>query len=176
MPPEVAELYLEVLKDVEDSSGKERVQTAKALRLELVELEEKLSKADVSYFEEDLEAESYTRVKKHYTVRRDKARAKLVMIEERDRDLVKHAEFGLSLISDLPGYWTRAPLDVKRDLVGLMFGGKLVFEKSVLRTPELHPIFALFDTKMGQNRQDRSPERVTGPDWYRVRDLKKILD
>ncbi len=171
VPPEVAELYIEILKDVENSSDTERSQTTVALNLRLAELEGKLGEADVSYFEGQLEKDSYERVKQHYMDHRSDALAELARLEARDNDLVLHARFGLSLLSDLPNYWASAPIDVKREIVGLMFNGILVYEKLTLRTPNLHPIFDLFNAKKSEYKQDRPPEMVTGPEGYRVRDL-----
>lgn len=85
-------------------------------------------------------------------------------------DLAVHASYGLSLLSNLARCYAEASLEGKRDLVGLLFPGRLVYRDGRVETPEVHPVIGLFEGRKAENKRDRRPRKAIGPVGYRVRD------
>ena len=171
IPREVARLYAEILAEESDRRHATRNERLAALDAELAELDEKLGITDERYVEGALAPDSYGRLKRRYSDRVRTAEVERSRLASEPDDLAGHTAYGLSLVSNLPAAYASAPLEAKRDLVGLLFPGRLVYANERVRTPELHPVLRLLACREAENGRDRAPGMAPGPGRYRVRDL-----
>lgn len=170
VPPEVARLYYEVLLDEAAEAGSAREERRAEITREMAALEEKLTDVDERFLEGAIAADSYGRLKARFAQRLETLRAEGARLVAGDSDLAAQASYGLSLLSNLVRCYREASLEGKRDLVGLLFPGRLVYRAGRVETSEMHPVIGLFEGRKAESRRGRRPKRAVGPVGYRVRD------
>lgn len=60
-----------------------------------------------------------------------------------DTAFEKYSRYGISLLTHMDIYFQMAPLDVKRNILGSIFPGKLVFQVGKYRTDGINPALEL---------------------------------
>ena len=92
---------------------------------------------------EELEADSYQRLKTHTLEQIDRLNIQIADLEITDTAFQKYTRYGMSLLKDLTWYFREAGLEAKRKLLGSIFPGKLIFQDGKYRTDGLNLEFGL---------------------------------
>ena len=107
---------------------------------------------DKKYFDEEIELDSYQRLKSSFVAERDDLAQRLELLEQGDPDQNQYVDFGLRLLSELPTYYSEAPQRVKLQLLDSIFPGRLSFDGSNYRITELNEALqVLLDNKQQLN-------------------------
>lgn len=149
--PEIADLYGAVLEDLyrenEGSRDAELATVEKSLRA----TNEKLLTIDERFIEGDLERDSYQRLKGKYSGELDALERRKEELTDMASHFEEYISYGLSLISDIGGYYERADLRTKQRMLGVLLPGNLIYENGKCRTPMMNPAIALLRGKINDS-------------------------
>src|SRR5690242_9966952 len=71
-------------------------------------------------------------------------------------------KWGLSLLMNLPEYYSTATLEIKQKMVGSIFPEKLVFEDGAYRTTRTNEVLALLcSNNMGLSQKEKRQEVIS---------------
>jgi len=119
----------------------DRNQQIKKLKTEMGQYKQNLLKFDQQRFvSEELEADSYQRLKAH-------------TLEQIDR---LNTRYGMSLLKDLTLYFQEAGLEAKRKLLGSIFPAKLTFQDGKYRTDGLNPALTIILQKTNNFQKEKT--------------------
>ncbi|CAN5833750.1 recombinase family protein [soil metagenome] len=135
--PEVSRLYLAVLKDIQDKREGSREDARASVQREIEALEEKLTNAAEKLVDGSLPQTAYARLAERYETQKRELQDRLRALSEDASDLLRNAQYGLSLLADLPRYYQSAGIEAKDRIIGSIFPANLVFEEGAYRTPEV---------------------------------------
>ncbi len=158
--PEVAELYLAVMEDIFKEKEGSRVTELARIETEMGKVQDKLFKTEEKFIEGEIPKDSFTRLKERYDQELQGLRRQQVEATETEQGFEKYLRYGLSLISDLGGYYENATLEGKQKLIGSICYGNFVYEEGKYRTSDLNPAIALF---CGKSAQNQGKENRTDP-------------
>lgn len=161
--PEVARLYLAVLKDVQDEREGSREATLAKVDAEIAALDEKLTDAAEKLVEGAIPQDAYARLVARYETQKRELEDRRKALHEGASDLLHNARYGLSLLADLPRYYHSAGIEAKDRILSSIFPGNLVFEQGAYRTPEVAEAVRLLRGKRpGIAANDRGPAAERG--------------
>ncbi len=175
IPDAATELFRAILRDHYEELEGNRRQKYTQLREQHRSAEERLLSLDKKYFDEEIELDSYQRLKSSFVAERDDLAQRLELLEQGDPDQNQYVDFGLRLLSELPTYYSEAPQRVKLQLLDSIFPGRLSFDGSNYRITELNEALAvLLDNKQQLNHNikvEKTPtialdERRVGPTGF----------
>ena len=149
--PEIAELYLAVLNDlIEDREGtrQSKVQGESA---KLAELEERLTSIENKFFDNQIEASSYRRLKEDAERKIEEQTSRLRLLEGVEGGLNQYARFGISLLSSLEACFSQADVPVQQKFLSLVFPQKLLYENREYRTLKPNDITALLEGRINES-------------------------
>lgn len=145
----VAELYHQVMRDIFKNHEKSKNQQKMQLEKKIEDLQAKLLKAELTFMDGDIKADSFNRVKEVYDRQLTECRSQKATLQTLESDYDKYLVFGLSLLSNLDFYYESASMEVKQKMVSSIFGKKLIFEGERVRTPETNQMLSLL-TRFGE--------------------------
>ena len=155
-PPEIIDLQMAMMEVLFKAKEGDRDQQIKKLKTEVGQYKQNLLKFDQQRFvSEELEADSYQRLKAHTLEQIDRLNIQIADLEITDTAFQKYARYGMSLLKDLTWYFQEAGLEAKRKLLGSIFPAKLTFQDGKYRTDGLNPALAIIlqKTKSLQNEK-----------------------
>jgi len=157
--PEVAELYMAIIEDTfklkEGDRDREIINTKK----EIETLDGKLLKIDQKYVDEQLDHDSYRRLKTHTAHQIRIFQDKIGQLQNVDSNYMKYCRFGMNLLMNLDACYEQASLEFKRKLIGSIFTEKLVFEHGSYRTTKMNEAVELigqFQRELDEKKDGRS--------------------
>lgn len=109
----------------------------------LAELEPQLLKIDRMYVTDNLEKDSYQRMKASYKKEIQKLQAQIFRLKSTDTNFMKYCRYGMSLLGNLDFHYQESSPHVRKKLLGSIFTGKLIFENGNYRTTGLNEAVAL---------------------------------
>ena len=139
----VANVFHAVADDVAGTANEERRRLARSAREKARRLEEKLEKADMMYFDGELEEDSYGRLKKRFRGALRKAKARLRRAEDAQEELSERLHYFVSLMRDLGRFYTEADMEAREAMIGSIFPGGLRYDEQTFRTVSDRPIISL---------------------------------
>lgn len=144
LKPEHVQSYLQIIGTLHKKEAGDRKSLEKANDTEIKKVEDCLLKADRMYLNDDLDSESYNRLKESYKQDLTSLKVRKAQINELNDDLVGQMEFAFQVMSNLGKLWKELDLHGKRVLVGSIFSEKLIFENGKYRTPNAEGTLAEF--------------------------------
>ena len=130
----IANAYRTVAEDLAAGQREERRRRARKAREEVRRLEGKLEKADMMYFDGDLEEDSYHRLKKRFRGALREAKTRLARAEEAKEQVAERVRYLASLMEDLSALYAEAGKKAREAMLGSIFPGGLTYEKGSYRT------------------------------------------
>ena len=169
----VANAYRAVADDLAASAGARHRKQARSAREKVRRLTQKLEKADVMYFDGDLEEDSYHRLKKRFRGALRKAKTQLRRAEEGKEELAERLHYFASLMQDLSALYVEADKEAREAMIGSIFPGGLCYEDGGYRTASDRPLIRRMMPIGAENENARAseeggrPGRLLGPDSNR---------
>ena len=154
----VANVFHAVADDLASTAGTERRREARSAREKARRLKEKLEKADVMYFDGDLEKDSYRRLKKRFRGALYEAQARLRRAEEAQENLSERLHYFASLMQDLSRLYVEAGVEAREALIGSIFPGGLRYDEATFRTESDRPLIRRLMPTGGQIENARANE------------------
>ncbi|WP_010181552.1 recombinase family protein [Aquimarina agarilytica] len=140
---EVLDLFSEILLESTKNLKQERKSTFKKLDSELVKIKSKKDKLTEKFIEDKVDEDSYNRIIKNYNDEIQDLEIQKTEAPNIDNDIDKYVEFGVFFLSSPQYFYNKAKTNIKRQIIGSIFSGKLVFEKNKYRTAEFNETTAL---------------------------------
>ena len=140
---EVLELFKEVLFDVYKSNQSHRLNKVKKLKKQRTQIEEKLDNTTEKYIENDIDKESYLRLKNKYKNQISDLTINIEEYSDYQKDINLYVDFGVNLLTCLSSFYKKATTEIKRKIIGSIFSEKLVFEDKKYRTAKLNDAISL---------------------------------
>lgn len=145
--PEVAQLHLAIMNDIFKERDGDRSKENTRVGRALAQINERLLRADEMYVEGRLEADSHARLKQNYLDQRKDLEEQQRKIADFGSHYDEYLRYGFSLVSNLPGYYKKADLRGKHEIVGSIFPEKLTYADGTYRTSRYNEVIALLGGK-----------------------------
>jgi site-specific DNA recombinase len=140
---EVAELYLEILRDEFDTNEGSKAQQINLLQSQVSEFQRRCNSLDDEYSNGKLPAEHYLRLLHKNNKKIDELENEISAMIASPTRFDKHLQFGISLIRNLTYYYESAPIELKHKLLGSIFSNNLIFDGCSYRTEKRNVILDL---------------------------------
>ena len=147
--PEIAQLYLEMVETKFKKEGSEKNKEIQKVKKELNVLENTLMKVEKKFVNDEIEKDSYLRLKESYRKEELKLKEYLLDLKTGDSEFMEYMSYGCSVLSNLRKCYDSADIDGKHILLGSIFPEKLVFENNIYRTNSESEILRLLCLKDG---------------------------
>lgn len=150
MPREWARLTYEIIKDsfAVDISEKEReVNKLDAL---IDQAQARIIQAQDMLFANRVDLNTYTSANERYTKEIADLELKKSQLETITSDTDSLIQYTLSLITDLPKYYSTASIDIKHLFIGSMFPEKLTFDGNQYRTARINRMLEVYAMKINK--------------------------
>lgn len=141
--PEIASLYLAVMEDIFIAEEGDRKKELKSLDNSMQEIRQKLTSMEDKFITDQIERDTYKRMKTHYQQEIWKLQEKKNDIESMDSAFIQYTKWGFSLLINLPEYYNNASLEIKQKIIGSIFPEKLVFSEGTYRTNKPNEVLTL---------------------------------
>jgi site-specific DNA recombinase len=132
--PAIAGLYLAVMQDIFKTEEGDRDKEIGRLDREISEKQQMLASATEKFVNNDLDKFSFN-------VLRDNANKQIGQLKKQKQELLdtddafgKYMKYGMSLLTNLSGYYEGASLEGKQKFIGSIFPEKLIIEDGKYRT------------------------------------------
>lgn|GEM_PF-1283331 len=155
--PEVSNLYMAIMEEIFKTKQADRDKEIDRFQKTLAELEPKLLKIDERFVSDDLEKDSYQRMKASYKDEIQRLQAQISRLKSTDTNFMKYCRYGMSLLGNLDFHYNQASPYIRKKLLGSILTGKLVFEEGKYRTTGLNEAVALiglFQKKLGNKKAE----------------------
>ena len=150
LKPEIAALYMEVIRDVFKTQIGDTQKEIERLEKEKLKSEEQINKAARKYIDNDLDKSTFKRLKISYETEIYNYSSQIAELKNTDSNFIGYAEYGFTLLSHLNKAYEGTTLEGRQKMLGSIFPDKLVFDGKKYRTPnpnELHGL--LFNNSKG---------------------------
>jgi site-specific DNA recombinase len=141
--PEVAQLYLSVMDDIFKANEGDRETEIKKLEADYIKHSAMMDKAAIKLVNDELDKYAYKRLKENLSYECTEIRLRIDELKRAESGFDEYCRYGISLLSDLPHYYSNATLEGKQKMLGSIFPEKLVFEKGKYRTTQPNEILTL---------------------------------
>lgn len=132
--PAIAELYLSVMQDIFKTEEGDRDKEVGRLDRMIEEKQRNLVRAAEKLVSDDLDKWSFHVLRENLSKEIGELKRQKQELTETDDAFGKYMKYGMSLLSNLKGYYEGASLEGKQKFLGSIFPEKLVFEKGKYRT------------------------------------------
>ena len=170
----VMALYEAILVDMTREQEKLSKDETKKMKSDLDAMDVKLKKVQDKWFEGVLDDATFTAMNARIVAEKKDLELRLEESREQqlDKDTEKKMQFGLSFIENMGSCVSSAPIHLKLDILGSIFSGKIVFEKTEPRTATLSPLVSLivgdpsvYKTHKAKQPSDSSESCSRGAMW-----------
>ena len=142
----ILELYLEIIEDVFKDNEGDRTKEIQRLDLEIEKEKKVLSGLTSKYAMDKIGEYENTSTRDSIMLHIGELSYQKNELACTDTEFKKYLRFGLTLINSMGSYYSDAPLEGKRKVLGLIFPEKLIYEKPEYRTYETNEILLLLDS------------------------------
>ncbi|MBC5992713.1 recombinase family protein [Pontibacter sp. SD6] len=163
IPSEIVALYLAILEDEFNALEKDRFKEIQVLKLQRDEKDKLLTEAALKLLKGEISYEILSRVDTSLRQEINALSMRIHDLEVQESGFKHYMRYGMTLLSDLSGYYTSAELDVKQKLVSSIFGGKLVYQNGNYRTngqSEVMSLIANSKALLGGKKRGSSSEKA----------------
>jgi site-specific DNA recombinase len=144
---EVAELYIEIIKDVFKEEEGSKEDKAKSLRAKINALQADLTRADNNFLSGTLGDANYKRISERLMSDIDRVEDEIKQLGRAETNLERHFTYGVNMLTNLTFYFNNAPIEIKHKIVGSIFPEKLIFENESYRTTKVNSLVSLMCSK-----------------------------
>lgn len=142
--PEIAKLYLEILKDIFQEKEDDKKKALEKMNDELSSIEKDLGEIDNAfYLRKSMEADSYRRLKDNLSQRKTELVLRKEDFAKAGDSFMEYQTFGVSLVTNLDTAFEHAPSEMKGRILGSIFPERLVYEDKKYRTTKLNEVVGL---------------------------------
>ncbi len=156
IPSEVSDLYMAILEDTFKSNEGDRMKQIQGLKERIRDQEEKIGRCDEMLLNREIDKESHQRMIPKLKEEIAILRKKIELQESSETGFMKYCRFGISLLSNLSGFYMNALVGVKQKLLGSIFPAKLHFRENSYRTTPLNPALALILQKNNRLQNEKT--------------------
>ena len=142
--PQVGQLYLAVMEDIFKSNEIDRGAEITRLSLEISKKQEMLYKAEEKLINDVLDKESYNRIKNRLQKETIDLKTRISDLIDTESGFMEYLTFGVTLLGNLPHYYSTATLEGKQKMLGSIFPEKLIFSENSYRTAKPNEVIDLF--------------------------------
>ena len=140
---EMLSLYNEVLKDVSTERKGSFVEQSKKVQAEIDIIQSRLNTLEDKWIDGNTSDADYHRIKDRLNENKRTLESKKQELLSIDTNFNDKLNYGMSLLKNLPKYFTDADIDTKQELIGLIFPEKLQFDGKKYQTTKINDVFAL---------------------------------
>ena len=157
----IMRLYGEILRDIQNE-GKIITQSQIAkVEAELMAYDARLTTLANKYLDNEMDTETYKELKQRISLEKKACHSKLdLMKSPKCADVEPQLDYAMSLITNLEYHIREGRLDVKRELIGVMFPEKFDFDGKSYRTNTYNKVLDLIyqqtNELRGQKKEDSS--------------------
>ncbi|GAB5518213.1 MAG: recombinase family protein [Rhodothermales bacterium] len=155
VPTEVAKLYLAVVEDVFNEHEDNRLARLATLRTEIDQVEVDLTNLDERFFRGDFDQAAYKRLRAKFDEQKVRLEHDHAELHDLETDHERYIRYGVSLLADLPSYYSSASLPVKQKLIGLIFPENLTYEEGEYRTTKTNEVLSMLMQKKQELRRNK---------------------
>lgn len=134
--PAIAQLYLAVMQDLFKTEEGDRDKEVGRLDREIAEKQQNLVKAAEKLVSDDLDKWSFHVLRENLSKQIGELKRQKQELIETDDAFGKYMKYGMSLLTNLAGYYDGATLEGKQKFLGSIFPEKLIIEDGKYRTTE----------------------------------------
>lgn len=139
----VIKLYETILKDTFKNLGKTNIHELKKLDEIIDRNRIRISNAQSLMLDAEITSKEYNQIKaKFEKENRDLLNQKLELSSGKD-DYSEYVGMSCNFIRFMDSNYAKAPLEIKRNIIGSIFPGKLIFENSEYRTTRVNEVVSL---------------------------------
>jgi site-specific DNA recombinase len=112
----------------------------------------------------ELDKFTYTRLKEKLTQECAEIRFRITELKKTESGFEEYCRYGISLLSNLPYYYSNATLEGKQKLLGSIFPEKLIFENGNYRTTKPNELLALLcrNDEAFKNHEIKKAAKISG--------------
>jgi site-specific DNA recombinase len=165
---EVMNLYEEVLRRTFSKTQNERINKMKVIEREVDKNNSRVSKATQMMLDTEMDMSEYRSIKSEYEQKNKTLFLKRASLELEKVDYRKSIQGSFNLLRDLEKFYSKASVDIKQKLVGLMFTEKLIFQKDGFRTPKMNEVLSLImmnDNNLQTQKKGSKKNLRFSPHW-----------
>jgi len=140
---EVKDLYKTILQDLFNSDNLDLDTRKNSLKRELGKLETRLNSVDDKFFDNVIDINPYNRVKQKTQVRLNDAKAELQNLNHVKRNFDSYLKSGITFLKGIDKIYKKAPVSLKKKIIGSIFPKKLIFENTTYRTDYMDDFISL---------------------------------
>jgi hypothetical protein len=156
------------MEDIFKTNEGDREAEIKRLESEYNKKMEIMDKAVEKLVLGELDKDGYNRLKEKLSIECTELRLKINDLKKAESGFNVYLNYGISLLSNLPYYYSNATLEGKQKMLGLIFPEKLIFDKGNYRTKEKNEILDLLCNKerfLKEIKKDKKLKITTCPIW-----------
>lgn len=136
-------LYNEVLKDVFTERKGTFIEQSRKVQTEIDAIQSRLNTLEDKWIDGNTSDADYYRIKDRLSENKRTLESKKQELMSIDTNFNDKLNYGMSLLKNLPKYFTDADIDTKQELVGLIFPEKIQFDGKKCQTTKINEVFAL---------------------------------
>lgn len=137
----IKEDFKKVYEKILEKTFKNRFQNRdveiNSIKREVNKLEERFSSINMKYFDNEINYETYSNFKVQTEVRLANARGELELMLSVERDFEAHLKTGISFLQKIDVLYKKAPVSIKKKILGAIFSEKLIFEGTHFKTRQI---------------------------------------
>ena len=141
----VLALYEAILVDMSKANAKASKDEQNTIKRDLESIEVKMKKVQEKWFEGVLDDDTFTAMNARLVA--DKKDLELRLEESKEqpskKEVADKLKFALAMIENMGSCMATAPIELKLNILGSIFSGKIIFEKTEPRTATLSPLVSL---------------------------------
>ena len=150
IPLEILNLYQLILQDVFNQDETERLEQINLLNKQIKLNEEKMERLNDKWVDNKIEEPDYYKTKDRYEKEMSEVRTKREQLTIDKSSFQRHLEFGLSLLTNLSGFYEQSELTVKQRIIGSIFPESLVFCDKTYRTTKTNELLTLLTSNISE--------------------------
>lgn len=136
-------LYLEVMQDIFKSNETDREKEVLKLSRAIKDKESMIDKATQKLVTDELDKESYQRLKKGLQKEIMELNIEMSNLKEAESGFMEYLRFGFTLLGNPLQYYSTATLQGKQKMLGSIFPEKLIFSENSYRTAQPNEVIDL---------------------------------
>jgi site-specific DNA recombinase len=143
MKPGIGDLYLAVMEDIFKTNETDKEGEIIKLSHEIKQKEGMLDKAAKKLINDEIDKDDYRRFKESIQKETAELNVRITELKETESGFMEYVKFGVTLLSNLPQYYSTATTENKQRILGSIFPEKLIFSENTYRTAKPNEILDL---------------------------------
>lgn len=140
---EVKDLFKKVVMDTLKGSSKDVNSRLQQIINETEKIKKRMESLQDKFIDNELGKEDYNLLKAKYTSDLDKLTKEKVEINFMTNDISDQLEFCMGILENLSGFYDKADVVGKQQIIGSIFTGNLIFSKNRVRTTKVNEVVSL---------------------------------